>query len=314
MEQGWVYVLVNGSIPGCVKVGRTTKPPVERAAELSAATGVATPFLLVFEQLFEDCALAEQRVHAEFDRRGERVAPNREFFRTSPAEAVRVILAIASERGVEPVGSAVPVATQLLAQGDRFLRGDGDALQDLTDAVRCYRQAAQRGSAVAYERLGAIHAAFEAGPAGHRRALRYLKEGARRGNCYCYVEMAEIFAREKHATNFAKAWSLFFDAQAAGDVDDRFVGATQRYIGQCLAFGVAPAHGRALRTVAEPLIRNILASIDIVRDAPERHAKLTDMLRWCYEHLLPRQRCGDIRPVRPTFARFWLVPVRRAAA
>ena len=31
--QDWIYVLVNSSIPGMVKVGRTARQPAERAAE-----------------------------------------------------------------------------------------------------------------------------------------------------------------------------------------------------------------------------------------------------------------------------------------
>jgi hypothetical protein len=64
MEQGWIYVLVNSSLPGLVKVGRTSRSTQERVAELSAATGVPTPFVLAFDQEFEDCVAAEQSVHA----------------------------------------------------------------------------------------------------------------------------------------------------------------------------------------------------------------------------------------------------------
>ena len=46
MEPGWVYVLVNSSMPGIAKVGRTTRAPRDRAAELSGVTGVATPFIV----------------------------------------------------------------------------------------------------------------------------------------------------------------------------------------------------------------------------------------------------------------------------
>ena len=35
MEPGWGYVLVNSSMPGLAKVGRTTRSPAERVAELS---------------------------------------------------------------------------------------------------------------------------------------------------------------------------------------------------------------------------------------------------------------------------------------
>jgi hypothetical protein len=43
-RRGYIYVLSNPSMPGIVKVGRTFREPRARAAELSASTGVPTPF------------------------------------------------------------------------------------------------------------------------------------------------------------------------------------------------------------------------------------------------------------------------------
>jgi len=51
---GYIYALVNASMPGLVKVGRTSRDPKDRAAELSGATGVATPFLVVYHEHFAD--------------------------------------------------------------------------------------------------------------------------------------------------------------------------------------------------------------------------------------------------------------------
>lgn len=70
MAFGYVYLLVNSSMPGLVKVGKTTRPAFDRVAELSGATGVATPFIVAFEQAFADCDAAEQFIHAELERRG----------------------------------------------------------------------------------------------------------------------------------------------------------------------------------------------------------------------------------------------------
>jgi hypothetical protein len=292
MAQGWVYVLVNSSIPGLAKVGRTTRPPLERVAELSAATGVPTPFVLAFEQEFADCAQAERDIHAELDRRGCRLASNREFFRGSPNEIVRVVLQMAASSGDGPEVAPLASAETLLAQGERHLFGDGDTLQDLAEACRCYRLAATRGSLIALERLGAIYAQVKGrGRTGRRRALRQLKDGAARGNYYCYVEMATLYTGEKHAANAAKSWNLFFARRAdsfRADVEigqDRYVLALRRYIQSCLDSGVLPGHIDVLKPEAEALIRSILASIDHVRDAPERRERLAAALRWSYEAL-----------------------------
>ncbi len=92
MAAGYIYVLANSSMPGLLKVGKTTRLPSERVAELSGATGVPVPFIVAFEQFFSDCGLAEDYVHLELERRGFREASNREFFRASANEVIRIIL------------------------------------------------------------------------------------------------------------------------------------------------------------------------------------------------------------------------------
>jgi hypothetical protein len=44
--QGFVYILSNKKMPGLVKIGCTTRPVVERTAELNSMTGVPAPFVL----------------------------------------------------------------------------------------------------------------------------------------------------------------------------------------------------------------------------------------------------------------------------
>ena len=46
-EFGYVYILTNPSMPGLVKVGKTTTTPNQRMSELHS-TGVPTPFELEF--------------------------------------------------------------------------------------------------------------------------------------------------------------------------------------------------------------------------------------------------------------------------
>ncbi|PIY04238.1 MAG: hypothetical protein COZ20_06175 [Gallionellales bacterium CG_4_10_14_3_um_filter_54_96] len=48
-SSGYVYVLLNQSLPGCVKIGKTTRDTATRAAELSSATGVPTPFMVAYD-------------------------------------------------------------------------------------------------------------------------------------------------------------------------------------------------------------------------------------------------------------------------
>jgi TPR repeat protein len=320
MEQGWVYILVNSSIPGLVKVGRTTRPPAQRAAELSNATGVATPFVVAFEHEFPNCADAEQLVHAELDRRGLRLASNREFFHASPAATVRVVLEVAALTGCAPDLPAAPSADALIANGDRHLFGEGETLQDPSEAVHFYRQAAARGSVVAQERLGVIYAHLGGNRrTERRRAMRHLKKGAKLGNYYCYCEMARLFALQHNMENFAKAWDLFFARRAdsfcaeAEAGADRYESALRLYIASCIDLNVRPAHLAELRDAAEALVRLLSRTIEATRDPPQARQRLAVMLRWVYENLMPPPR--DTAPPRDRhWARDWVNWTRRVPA
>jgi hypothetical protein len=320
MEQGWVYVLVNSSIPGMFKVGRTTRPPIERAAELSAATGVATPFVIAFEQEFADCVTAEQQIHAELDRRGQRIAPNREFFRGPAAEIIHVMLdATGGAAAVACTGSQRPppnTAADLLAEGDRYFHGLGETLQDIAEAMRYYRLAATRGSTIAMERLGAIFArAGVRRRESRRRALRYLKDGAKRGNYYCYGELAALYAAEGNLKNFVKSWDLFFADRAANADpeieagDYRYATALRDYIATSLDLQSVPGHLPELRAASDQILQCMLRALDEARDMPQQRFRLTTVLRWTYTHIVPPPPVT--RRVRPQPAPRQLWPGRQ---
>jgi len=294
MDQGWVYVLVNSSIPSMAKVGRTTRSPADRALELSAATGVATPFVVAFDQMFEDCSEAERLIHAELERRGLRVAPNREFFRGAPSDIIRVIIEVAERNGPVPMVGPSPSADRLRIAADRALFGQGDTLQDTGEALRLYKLAGARGSLTAFERIGQIYnALYLASPDNlkRRRAVNALKEGARRGNYYCYCELTVIFTAERQAGNFAKAWDLFFARRQVAPVKEletdpaRFGAACARYILQALELRLHPAHRTELVPQANSITTALLAQLDAARGNPSARRLIATALRWVYEVL-----------------------------
>ena len=308
MQQGWVYVLVNSSIPGMAKVGRTARLPIDRVAELSQATGVATPFILAFDQPFADCCAAEKIVHDELDRRGLRVAPNREFFRGPPTDIIRVILETADLPAQHTVLRADTSATLLLMAGDKWLYGEGDRLQDTAEAIRSYRLAITRGSLIAYERLGHIYTgiyATRSGDVARRRALEPLREGVRRGNYYCYVGMALLFASEQNTANFHKAWHLFFTARGAGSVPEfetehgRFEAACCKYVAASLTLGLQPGYQEQLRGCMGGLVRLLLVELDQVRQNKQARRLVVACLRWVHQTLLPRASGEPVMPRQP---------------
>lgn len=88
MACGFVYVLTNRAMPGLVKIGFSTRSPEERAVELST-TGVPFPFQVAYSASVDYPAEAEAAIHAALDKR--RASSEREFFRVSVEDAVRVI-------------------------------------------------------------------------------------------------------------------------------------------------------------------------------------------------------------------------------
>ena len=302
LEEGWVYVLVNSSMPGLVKVGRTARSAHHRAAELSGVTGIATPFIVAYEQSFADCQEAERAIHAELDRRGLRISPNREFFGGPASDIIRLVMQAGAGSGHAGAASPLPAdqtAEACLAAGDRARHGLGASLQDTGEAIRCYKLAASRGAMEAWERLGAIYIQLYARKrdrAGRRRAMAPLKEGARRGNFYCYCGMADVFALEGHLANVAKAWALFFAGVTERD-SPRFAQACSRYIALCLDLQVVPCHLPELRQAAEAIVAALLAELDLARGDPAARRRVSASLRWAYASVLPEPPAPH-RPVR----------------
>ena len=89
--KGYVYILSNKSMPGLLKIGKTTTSPAQRMAELHS-TGVPTPFELELAVEVSDCDVSEREVHALLDTK--RVMTHREFFRISVRKAIDQILSI----------------------------------------------------------------------------------------------------------------------------------------------------------------------------------------------------------------------------
>lgn len=113
--KGHVYVLVNPAMPGLVKVGYTSRTPAARLKEINSATGVPVPFVMAGSVWSRDAPGVEARVHLKLGRR--RLNRNREFFRCTPAEALK-----AAEEAAKAVpgsrfalASAVPPAASAMA-------------------------------------------------------------------------------------------------------------------------------------------------------------------------------------------------------
>ena len=92
-----VYVLINASMPGLVKIGMTTRGAKERAEELSRTTGVPTPFLVAYEIEVSDCVAMESEIHRELEEQGLRTNLNREFFSIELKDVIELVISMADK-------------------------------------------------------------------------------------------------------------------------------------------------------------------------------------------------------------------------
>lgn len=92
-KEGYLYVMQNGSIANgtLLKIGVTTKHPLERVKELSSSSGVATPFVLAFYKKVNDPFVAEAAIHRQLEYC--RTNDSREFFLIPLEVAIRIVSA-----------------------------------------------------------------------------------------------------------------------------------------------------------------------------------------------------------------------------
>ena len=232
---GYVYALINPSMPGLVKVGRTTRNPKDRALELSGATGVPTAFVVVYHEGFADCEEAEANIHLMLQREGLRVSSNREFFNAEISDVIKTIAACpgkASPVELTNIGddqsprctNEQDIIKSLLEEANNFYLGIGGELQDYKEALRILRQAAQLWSGDAWFMIGMMHKLGNGTLENTDLALDAFKEAVRHGDISGYIQMAKIFSSRQHEDNFKKCWSKFFT-----ECDDNFDDSTELY-------------------------------------------------------------------------------------
>ena len=304
MSAGFVYVLVNSSMPGLVKIGKTTRDPADRAEELSRVTGVATPFVMIFKQYFQDCDAAETQIHRALDHTGQRISNVREFFRVPPDQAIRVILAAAGGwdgvsaeeeldkpsvrwnydvntgfRAEEDV-TAQPWQA-LIAEADDLRYGLGSEIEDPVNALSIYKAAIHLGALVGYERIGFMYHMGIGVPANLDKALDCYRTGTEKGNYYCWAGMAAVFHNKDQDDNASKCWVRFFDnRQRKIDPDLEEPGKLMRVLEDCCIYCMLDnKHGEILHRLRQ-FKSDILIHCKLVMVAQEKAGTPRPMIDW----------------------------------
>jgi hypothetical protein len=126
VASGVVYVMLNPSMTGLVKIGSTRRAAEERARQLRT-TGVPSPFIVVYDVFVEDLVAVERAMHERF--RQARVE-GREFFRVSPKEAVQALIEVSA-----PFAQPAPSNGQVIEVLDRLRTAFGDIFHLDLEAV-----------------------------------------------------------------------------------------------------------------------------------------------------------------------------------
>ena len=113
MGAGYVYILINKSLDGLIKIGSTTLGAEERARQLSSSTGVPTPFMVAYEIYVDNSTKLEKQIHNLLDEF--RVNPNREFFKYPLHKAIELIQKLNKNDDIN-VFESIEISSSLLAR------------------------------------------------------------------------------------------------------------------------------------------------------------------------------------------------------
>jgi TPR repeat protein len=114
----------------------------------------------------------------------------------------------------------------LLEEASAYHYGVGDVLEDHSEALRLYKQAARLGAIEAFLPLGQIYNMGEDAFRDPKQALEWFKEVAGRGDASCNAEMARFYEEREHWDNCMKCWDQFFAVAPANRLEarERFTG------------------------------------------------------------------------------------------
>ena len=138
-----------------------------------------------------------------------------------------------------------------------------DYIQDNVEALKLYKYAARLGSLDAYEQIGNIYNGKEGIKQNLNKAMQYWKEGAKRGNYYCYSRMSNLFFGNGQVENFYKAFKQFLNHRSISHkpeietFDDKHIYAISEYIEICLFGKIEVCFIDDLRPFRDELKQNI---------------------------------------------------------
>lgn len=195
--KGYVYILINPSMPGLLKIGKTTRLPEDRAKEISVATGVATPFIVAYKIEVNDCDAGERYIHSFLELQGYRVNPSREFFEVDMTVVINALIKYKNE--YDPIEESEEDYDNIEdddnpweseeCKGDDWYYGIDGHIIDYGEAIKHYRNAIILGSRTAFSPMGAIYIESKK----LDEAFKFLTEGIDKGCVDCYRVLSDYY-------------------------------------------------------------------------------------------------------------------------
>jgi len=224
--RGHIYALINTSLPGLIKVGKTTRDPDERAKELSSATGVPTPFAVAFSVTVSDCDAAEKYVHELLSIRGVRLSSNREFFQSSLNDIVKCLIECESRFQMEEDSpeefddeppQAIDISESLVDEAISHINGSDDVFIDHHLAEEKLLSAVKLGSARAHIWLGRLYGDQGGSLFSPKKAISSVRKAIEEGYdpLECYAELAGIYFTQNDRANMSVAYLKYFSEPSA---------------------------------------------------------------------------------------------------
>jgi len=142
-------------MPGLVKIGKTAKDPQERVKELSSATGVAAPFFLIYQRIFNNCHEAEKKLHKFLEEKGFRINTSREFFEMTTTDAINIVQTISDEKEDceeqfynenNEIKKIENIGMIYLEKGNDYKYGENGCSKNFDKALENYQKALEFGN------------------------------------------------------------------------------------------------------------------------------------------------------------------------
>ncbi len=231
--KGHIYALINPSLNGLVKVGKTTRSPEERAKELSTSTGVPTPFIVGYSCLVSDCDKAESHMHTLLSAQGYRLSDNREFFQATLNQVVKLFIeceqlfsipdALESEHSQkEHPESAEDMISSLLQKANDLIEGENGSFINHEEAKDKLQIAAKLGSSEAYFRLALLYKTSDSELYNLKKSILMLNAALKYGyNPFsCYSELGTIYCMSHDSKNAYIAYNKLFNEIGLDEIVD----------------------------------------------------------------------------------------------